>query len=122
MATKLKNIQKNNRVQKIEIRQKNNAGRVMVGGNTEVLVGGKPLKGVTSLNLEIQAGGLAKVTMTMLGDVSVKGKLKGNQYVIGQFGPVSIDKPKKSLKQKLSELLSSVKKSLTSPTNQIHKG
>lgn len=57
---------------KIELRKKKRAkGKILTGMNCEVYVDGKKLRGVTGYNLEINANGVAKVTLEMVGDISV---------------------------------------------------
>lgn len=82
---------------KITIKQKDEAaekGRIMHGATTEVLIDGKPITGLTNISFEVGAKELAKVTMTMFGDVEIFGN------ILGELGPVN----KKLIKQKLDEI------------------
>lgn len=55
---------------KIEIRNKKGTKDLLTtGANTEILIDGKPLKNVHKLNLEIIAGGMAKLTVEMYGSI-----------------------------------------------------
>lgn len=57
---------------KIELRKKKAAkGKLLTGMNCEVYVDGKKLRGVTSYSLDVVAKGIAKVTLEMVGDISV---------------------------------------------------
>ena len=71
------------RSHKIEIRQRAGKTGIMTGANTEVLLDGKNLKFVTSASFKVDAEGVAKVTLEMVGDVVVTG-------VIGDLNQVFI--------------------------------
>jgi len=81
---------------KIEIIKKTDCPNATMGSNTEVRLNGKALKGVTSASFHVEAGGLAKVTLTMIGDLSVKGIFNKSQYQLGSYCPVSIAKNNKT--------------------------
>lgn len=56
---------------RIEVRQRPDSGMVMTGANTEVLLDGKPIPGITFFKLEVKAGGVAKIMMEMVATVDV---------------------------------------------------
>ena len=60
---------------KIEVRQKPDSGTVMTGANTELLLDGKPIKMVQGFKFEVQAGGVAKVTLEMIAEVGLAAEL-----------------------------------------------
>lgn len=60
---------------KIEIRQKEDSGGAMTGANTEILMDGKPLKGVMGIKFQVTAGGVAKVNLDMIANVAVIGQI-----------------------------------------------
>jgi hypothetical protein len=59
----------------IEIRQKKGSKGPMVGANTEVFMDGKRLAGATKVSFEVEAIGVAKVKVELLGQVVIVGKL-----------------------------------------------
>lgn len=62
---------------KIEIRQKEGSeDQIMTGANTQILLDGKPLKGVTGVKFEVNARGVAKVTLEMYANVKVIGNIE----------------------------------------------
>ena len=62
---------------KIEIRQKEGSeDQIMNGSNTEVLLNGKLLKGVTGVRFEVTGGSLAKVVLEMFGEVKITGEIE----------------------------------------------
>jgi hypothetical protein len=68
---------------KITVRNKPNAnGKISVGANTEVLLDGKPLVGVTSFSYTVEAAGLARATIEFLGDLDIEAVLSNNRIVI----------------------------------------
>ena len=75
MAKKLK-------VPKLEIRQRKGSRGVMTGGNTEVFLDGKKLRGATKVSFEVAANGVAKVNVELLGEVAITGK-------IGQYSKIA---------------------------------
>lgn len=58
----------------IEIRQKGDSKRIMVGANTELLIDGKPLRGAQSITLDISARAVARATITMVGRFQFTGR------------------------------------------------
>lgn len=52
----------------ISIKQKN-PDQVLTGANCEILLDGKPLKGVTFLKLELKPNRIAKCTIEMVGSL-----------------------------------------------------
>lgn len=77
---------------KLTIKQKEESkGKVMTGANTEVLLNGKPLPGLTGIKFEVKAASIAKVTLEMIAEVDIQG-----DFVIGQFQKVF----KKDLEEK----------------------
>lgn len=63
---------------RIEIKQKEDslkAGHVMCGHNTNVFVNGEILEHVISVDFKVDAGGIARVKLEMLGSVTVKGNM-----------------------------------------------
>jgi hypothetical protein len=67
---------------KIEIKQRKGSTGVMTGGNTEVFLDGKKLKGATKISFEVAANGIARVNVELLGQVAITGK-------IGQYSKVA---------------------------------
>lgn len=57
----------------------------MTGGNTELLIDGEKVKGVSKVTLTIEAGGIAKLTMETYGVFKANGK-----YEVGQYGPTEV--------------------------------
>ena len=61
------------KAQKLTIRNlPGSEGRLTVGANTQVLLDGKPLRGLSRLNIEISARELSKVTLEMYVEVDAK--------------------------------------------------
>ena len=60
---------------KLEIRQKEGSEGIMTGANTELLLDGKPLKLVQGVKFQVQANGVAKVTLDMIANVAVVGQV-----------------------------------------------
>lgn len=58
-----------NNVSKIELVSAPVNNQVSTGANTKLLINGKELSGVTSVNIDVKAGGLAKIKIEMLGHV-----------------------------------------------------
>lgn len=86
-----------NKPHKITIKQKDEAieqGRIMHGATTEVFIDGKPVRGLSGISFEVGAKQLAKVTMTMYGDVEIFGN------ILGELNPVN----KKVIEKKLEEI------------------
>lgn len=52
-------------------------GQISTGANTRLLLDGKPVKGVTRCTINVEAKGLTKVTLELLGyvEVNVLGEL-----------------------------------------------
>lgn len=63
------------KIPKIEIRQRKGSKGLMTGGNTEVLYNGKIIGSCTKAAFEVAANGVAKVTLELLGEVVVTGKI-----------------------------------------------
>lgn len=55
-------------------------GRYLTGANADLRINGRKLKGVTSFNLHVNARGVAKITLEMIGDVRV----------LGEFAPAQV--------------------------------
>lgn len=61
----------------LEIRQKEGTeSSIMVGANTQLLLDGKPLKGAQAVTFEVNARGIAKATVTLIGRFKVSGKVR----------------------------------------------
>lgn len=61
------------KIHKIEVRQREGSeGQIMTGGNTQLFIDGKPLKGVKSFKLEVVAGEIATIAVEMYAEVSVE--------------------------------------------------
>jgi len=58
----------------IKIKQRKGAKGIMVGGNTEVYLDGKKMNNVTNLELSINAVGVAKIRLEMVGKFEFEGK------------------------------------------------
>jgi hypothetical protein len=66
---------------KIKISQKKDSENdIMVGANTSVTIDGVEVKGIQHLHFEITAGGIAELTLKMVGDIEIEGQL--GQYEI----------------------------------------
>jgi hypothetical protein len=63
------------KLQTFELRQRDGSTGPMNGANTELLIDGKPVPGVKSVTIEIDAQKLAKVTLTAYGHFKVSGKI-----------------------------------------------
>lgn len=58
------------KLHKIEVRNKT-PDKVQTGASTEVLIDGKPFKGVTFLKFEVKAKGLARCTVELFADIDI---------------------------------------------------
>jgi hypothetical protein len=58
----------------LEIEQRKGAKGVMVGANTVLKIDGKPVKGATGVTFEVNAKGVAKATVTLIGRFKIKGR------------------------------------------------
>jgi hypothetical protein len=67
---------------KLEIRQRKGSRGVMTGGNTEVFLDGKKLRGATKVSFEVAANGVARVNVELLGEVAITGR-------IGQYSKIA---------------------------------
>ncbi len=61
---------------KVTIRMKEGSSGFMVGANTEVLIDGEKAKYVTGVKFEVDARGVAKVTMQFLANVEIEGDVE----------------------------------------------
>ena len=83
---------------KIELRDKrkeeDRKGQPTVGANCEILVDGEPLQGVRSFKLEVDAGGVAIVTIEMYGDfhANILGDYEQQFYKIKNPGEENVNK------------------------------
>lgn len=59
----------------VEIRQRKGSKGVMVGANTELYLDGKKIPNATKVSFEVAARGLAKVTIEIIGNVTISGKI-----------------------------------------------
>lgn len=88
------------KVHTIEVRRRpgTEAGRLLPGAHTQVLVDGQPLAGVKKLTLEFNAKGLAEAKIEMYGDlvaaveaqlqiVPVARDAEGADYELGRMEP-----------------------------------
>lgn len=78
---------------KLTIRNKR-PGKTSTGANTEILLDDKPLKGVRKIEYECEAGGVARVTLHMLADVTLEADTEESQlvYAVGSMDPVAVKK------------------------------
>jgi len=60
---------------KITIRKIKDRGNIMCGANTEVLVDGKPLHGVKSIDFKVDSTSLAEVNIRLIGNVEIEGEI-----------------------------------------------
>ena len=69
----------------------------MTGANCEVLIDGRKIKYIKELNLNVQAGGMAVLTLTMYGSINMSSEL----YQIGELSSIDIEpKATKTLSKK----------------------
>lgn len=61
---------------KFELRMREGATGLMTGANTELLMDGKRLSTVTKVKVEVEARGLAKMTLEMFGQFEVTGNFE----------------------------------------------
>ena len=72
---------------KVTIRQKaGTEGRPMTGSNVELLLDGRPWRGVSKISLEVGAGSVAKVTAEMYAEVDAD----GNVLTLGDLSPQKV--------------------------------
>lgn len=50
--------------------------KIMTGNNTVITMDGKQLEGVTQVSVDIKAKGVAEVTIKMIGDIDIDGRVK----------------------------------------------
>lgn len=73
MATKRKT--KNKLAPLLEIKQREDSkNKLMVGANTVILIDGKPLRGAQAVKFEVNARGIAKATVTLVGRFNITGR------------------------------------------------
>ena len=86
------------KVHKIQIRNKR-PGEVQTGASTQLLLDGKPFRGVTFIKFEAKAKGVAKVLVELLADVEIDADLpvdvrvakeKAMEHGLGRLDPVKI--------------------------------
>lgn len=66
-------VKETGKTHKLQVRNKpGTEGHISKGAITEVLLDGKPLKGVSFFKFEVKAGGVAKVMLEMYADVDVE--------------------------------------------------
>lgn len=59
----------------LEIRQREGTEkRIMVGANTQLFMDGKLVRGATGVKFEVNAKGIAKATITLIGRFDIKGR------------------------------------------------
>lgn len=73
MKTK-KKIKQKAKFPLIEVKQRPNTGKVMVGANTILTLDGKRVKGARGFSFEVNAKGIAKATITVVGRFKIKGR------------------------------------------------
>jgi len=57
---------------KLEIRQKKTStDTIMTGANTEILIDGKPMKGISRASFVVEAGSVAHLLLEMYADVTI---------------------------------------------------
>lgn len=79
------------KIHKFELKPVKGAeGRIAVGANMRLLMDGKPLKGVTSVSFDVQAGKIAKVRLEMVG------RMNATVWALGDYHPVQVKANKKS--------------------------
>lgn len=61
---------------KFEIKQRPKSKGLMKGANTVIYMDGKPLRGCYHASFVVDAKGIAKLTLGLYGNFSVKGKSK----------------------------------------------
>lgn len=76
---------KNKKYPLIELRQRKGAKGIMTGGNTELLIDGKPLKGATKATFEVAANGVAKMTVEVLGQMAITGRIGSFSKVVSKI-------------------------------------
>jgi hypothetical protein len=60
-------------ISKLTVRnRKGTEGRITTGANTELLIDGTPVKGITFLKIEIKPAKVAKITIEMIAEVDVE--------------------------------------------------
>lgn len=57
----------------IELRTKT-PGKVTTGANSELLIDGEPVKGVTSVSINVDANGMGRVKLELIGNIKASGK------------------------------------------------
>lgn len=59
-------------IPKITLRNKSGSeGKALTGANTELLLDGKPVRGATSVKIEVKSKSVAKVTIELIASVDV---------------------------------------------------
>lgn len=66
---------------KFELRMREGATGPMTGANSELLMDGKPIKGVTKITLEVAGHDMAKATIEVLGQFDFSGVLGDYEVV-----------------------------------------
>lgn len=64
-----------------EIRQREGSKGAMTGANTEILIDGRHMAGISKVTLTIEAGGLAKLEMEAYGVFKAGGKYEPTEVV-----------------------------------------
>lgn len=64
------------KIPKFELRMREGATGLMTGANTELLMDGKRMGTVTKVKVEVEARGLARMTLEMLGQFNVTGNFQ----------------------------------------------
>ena len=80
---------------RITVRQKAGSKGLMVGANTEVLLDGVPLKYATKFSFDVEACGLAKCKIELLGHVDLEGVLSDIIFNGKPFASKKLRKAKK---------------------------
>ena len=63
-------------IPKFELRMREGATGLMTGANTELLMNGKRMGTVTKVKVEVEARGMAKMTLEMFGQFKVVGNFE----------------------------------------------
>ena len=80
-----------NKVHKFELKPVKGAeGRIAVGANMRLFMDGKLVKGVTSVNFDVQAGKIAKVRLELVGQINA------TMWALGNYHPVQVKASKKA--------------------------
>lgn len=77
---------------KFELRPRKNAEGISVGANMQLLMDGKPMKGVTKVKIEVEARKVAKINVTFIGKLETHAISRYNPYQIPKVKPKKVNK------------------------------